>query len=121
MSSSEPVGLFDVPEPVLWQIISASKGVSHSLQIHPLLQVCRQGRDAVLRWAKRIKLGLSEDDLDNPGAIAGLLSRARQLSQCIELSISGFHTPDSFFAKLWDSCKDWASVQKLCLQVGCLM
>jgi hypothetical protein len=114
--SSQPPGLFDLPEHVLGQIITASKGI---YRIHPLARVCRQGRDVVLRLAKRIRLAVGSD-LTKKRAIAGLLSRARQLSRCAELMLTSHHTPDSFFAELVHSCKAWASVNTLYLEVGCL-
>jgi hypothetical protein len=40
--SRQPLGLFDLPEQVLGQIISTSKGVRHYRTHHPLLRVCRQ-------------------------------------------------------------------------------
>jgi hypothetical protein len=122
-SDQDSFTLFDLPDPALAEIIKHSRDRFRylpTLNYQPFLTLARQGRDAVLRATRRIRLELTAADTDEAAVqpLARLLGRASGSASCEGLTLSANdRLHDQLLAKLFESCQPWSSVLQLDVQV----
>jgi hypothetical protein len=116
--------LFDLPDPLLSQIVLHSKAAAKDDLKKPPAIFCTstQARDAVLRTAKKVRLYLPSEQ--GKGAAiapsARLLGRASSLSGCQDLGLFATHERNTRLdiSQVLAFCSTWPSVQHLELEVS---
>jgi hypothetical protein len=122
--------LLDLPLAVLSQLVSFSSDQrTYSRRHHPLLRVCRSGRDAVLLNARQARLYPADSSTANTRPLSRLLQRVCTSHQCsvpfLVLELDGSllegREQDLVLAQLLQpaTVNGWSSVDSLTLTVSC--